>query len=107
MRNAAATWYAAIWIGGNHADAIRACREWCRSVPLCVTVTPTSYVYTGGVEEGVCVRLINYPRFPASVTDLEIKAERLAEFLMVYLCQDSYSIEYQQETVWVSHRDRT
>lgn len=107
MRNQAATWYAAIWIAGSRADAIRACREFCRDTPLCVTVTPTSYVYTGGLQEGVCVRLINYPRFPSSVSDLEIKAERLAEFLLIHLCQESYSIEYPVETHWVSYREQS
>ena len=99
----ASSWYANIWVGGSHADAVRLCRQFCM-VGLCVTVTPTTYVYTAGAEEGVCVRLINYPRFPASTEALQAKAKELAEFLCTELCQWSYSIEMPENTIWVSRR---
>jgi hypothetical protein len=95
-------WYAMIWIAGDYRQAVQSCREFCRDIASCVTVTPTTYIYTGGAEEGVCVRLIHYPRFPSSIDQLEAKARALAEDLRVALCQDSYSIEFQHEIEWNS-----
>lgn len=103
MKKTAPTWYANIWIAGDHTVALQACRYFCQE-GLCVTVTPTTYVYTGGSEEGVCVRLINYPRFPSDPVALRDKAERLAEYLKAELFQGSCSIEFPDETVFVSTR---
>jgi hypothetical protein len=93
-----------IWIAGDYRQAIQTCREFCRDLPSCVTVTPTAYVYTGGMEEGVCVRFFQYPRFPTPIDELKAKAKQLAEDLRVALCQDSYSIEYPHEIEWTSYR---
>jgi hypothetical protein len=101
----APSFYANIWIGGDHARAVQACREFCMTVLLCVTVTPTTFVYVGGVEEGVCVRLINYPRFPKEPAELQETATALAEFLRSALCQHSYTIEGPTETEWNSKRE--
>lgn len=98
------TWYANIWIAGDYRSALQYCREYCFINPLCVTVTPTSFVYKGGLEDGVCVRMINYPRFPKSVESLKQLANNLAEFLRIKLCQESFSIEMPDVTHWVSYR---
>ena len=98
------TWFASVWIAGDHQVALQACREFCQSTPLCVTVTPTTYVYVGGAEDGVCVRLINYPRFPELPGAINTLAKMLAEHLCKALCQQSYTIETPQETVWTSYR---
>lgn len=100
----AATWYANIWMAGDYAHAVQSCRAFCIDVGLCVTVTPTTYVYTGGSETGVCVRLINYPRFPKVPDELEATAKQLAAHLCCALCQQSYSIEFPEITLWVSLR---
>lgn len=94
----AKSFYANIWIGGNHADAVRACREYCDDTPLCVTVTPTSFVYVRGMEEGVCVRLMQYPRFPEDERKIRNTAHDLAGRLLVKLSQRSYSIEFPDTT---------
>lgn len=51
-----------IFIAGDFDEARDLCRAFCDEEGLCVTVTPTTYVYTGGEEDGVIVGLINYPR---------------------------------------------
>lgn len=53
-----------IFMAGDYNAAREICRAYCDEVGYCVTVTPTSYVYTGGEESGFIVGLINYPRFP-------------------------------------------
>lgn len=92
------SFYANIWIGGDYRDAVRACREFCQQIPLCVTVTPASYVYVGGMEEGVCVRVMQYPRFPETEAVLRSTAWQLANRLRTELCQRSYSIEFPDTT---------
>jgi hypothetical protein len=67
-------------------------------------VTPTKFIYTGGAEDGVCVRLINYPRFPKTPEEIVQTASELAEFLRSVLCQWSYSIETPTTTFWQTHR---
>jgi hypothetical protein len=104
VKKTSAAWFANIWIAGDSAKAVQACREFCMVTPLCVTVTSTSYVYTGGMQDGVCVRLIAYPRFETPVAELRGNAERLAEHLCNALCQESYSIEYPTEIEWTSYR---
>ncbi len=76
----------------------------CKDEGLCVTVTPTTYVYTGGSEEGFRVGLINYPRFPKEPGEIRDVAERLAQFLRPCLQQQSYCLESPERTLWVSWR---
>lgn len=94
----AKSFYANIWIGGNYDDAVRACREYTKTHNLCVTVTPTAFVYVGGMEDGVCVRIMQYPRFPESENDLRATADLLANHLRSRLFQRSYSVEFLDKT---------
>jgi len=103
--NTETTWYANIWIAGDYASALDACREFTLFDKTCVTVTKTDYVYTGGMESGVCVRMIQYPRFPTPVEKLEAQTRRLALVLRARLCQESFLIEFPNYTTWDSTRD--
>ena len=94
-----------IYIAGDFADAKRVCRKFCAE-GLCVTVEPTTFVYTGGAEDGVRIRLINYPRFPTDVPTLVATAERLGDLLRAELCQSSYSIVGPSETIFKSWREQ-
>lgn len=93
-----------IFIAGRFAAAEDACRRFCFEEGLCVTVTPTSYVYTGGAEEGVIVGLINYPRFPSSSLNLYSTALALAEHLMDALCQGSCTVQDRDTATWLNRR---
>jgi hypothetical protein len=93
-----------IWIGGDVATIEQKLREHCMENGLCVTVTPTRYIYTGGQEGGVIVGIRNYPRFPTTRTHLMEVAESIAEKLMLVACQWSCMIEGPGETVWLSQR---
>ena len=80
------SFYANIWIAGSAADAERLCRDYCNRVGLCVTVTPTVFIYTGGAQSGVLVRLFNYPKFPAerdSIRDKARDGEYVKDFIPV------------------------
>lgn len=106
MRNELPTYTVEICIAGDHADAVRVCRKFCMAHGFCVTVTPTTYVYTGGAEAGVIVRCINYPRFPTTPADLWAMASVLAEDLRVSLCQHSYSMIAPDRTLWMTEREQ-
>ena len=76
-------------------------RVYCDSVGLCVTVTPTKFIYTGGHEDGVAIGLINYPRFPDSPTGIRGKAVKIARELLAAMGQNRISIVCRDETIMV------
>lgn len=73
---------------------------------LCVAIQPVDYVYTMGAESGVCVTLINYPRFPDTLERLERKAIELGQQLCADLSQGSFTVEGPERTRWFSRRDQ-
>ena len=98
-----------IWMAGNYANAEEICRTFCER-GMCVSISPTNYIYTGGEEMGFCVTLINYPRFPEkTIAAVKHKALTLAYDLMEGLYQQSFSIEDPENTTFYSSRpeDRT
>jgi len=98
------TFWANIWVAGDLTKAEYICGKWCDEVGACVTVTPTNYIYTRGSEAGMCVRFINYPRFPLDSVTIKSQAHQLAEKLLEGLGQQTYSIETPVETIWISYR---
>ena len=97
------TYVATIYVAGDIATARQVCREYCMR-GLCVTVTPTTFVYTGGAEEGVAVGLLNYPRFPSEPKDLYEHARALGQLLMEQLYQHSYLVVSPTRTRFYSRR---
>jgi hypothetical protein len=93
-----------IFMAGDISAATDYVRQYCDESGLCVTVTPTSYIYTNGQEAGFVIGLINYPRFPAAPEELWTTAEDVAAYLRERLYQDSYSIQSPDRTVWYSWR---
>lgn len=93
-----------IFLAGNADDARRVCRQHCMAVGLCVTVTETTFIYTGGEETGVRVGLVNYPRFPSTPEELFAKGEALAEKLITALCQWSALIQSNDRVLWLSRK---
>lgn len=103
MRAETLSYPVSIFIAGDDEQSLQLCREHCDEVGLCVTVTPTTYVYTGGQEAGVVVGLINYGRFPAEAREIFEKARVLAMKLLEGLGQESCSIQAPDKTVWIAH----
>lgn len=92
-----------IFIAGDRRAATEACREFCLR-GLCVSITEADFVFTGGLESGVRVGLINYPRFPSDGASLTQTAINLAHHLIGRLHQSSCSIVTPDETIWLSRR---
>ncbi len=92
-----------IFIASNRADATRLCREFCLR-GLCVSITEADYVFTGGMESGVRVGLINYPRFPKPHDEIWDTAVELARFLIEGTHQQSCTVVGPRETMFLSRR---
>ena len=93
-----------IYIAGDANTAKNVAQRYCTDIGLCVTVTPTEYIYSGGRESGVVIGLINYPRFPDSTDGITAKAVGLADLLLDILSQWSYTIVTTDETIYKSIR---
>lgn len=79
------------------------CQDWVNHVGQCVTVTPTTYIYSNGSERGVAVGFINYPRFPSARRKLRRQALELASLLMDALNQYRVSVVFPRHTVMLSN----
>jgi hypothetical protein len=94
-----------LYMAGDVEHAKQIVRRFCKEVPVCVTVSPTSYIYTGGEELGFVVTFRNYPRFPSTQAALKSKASALANLLRESLAQDSCMIVTPRVTLWSSTRN--
>lgn len=74
------------------------CQRYCDEVGLCVTVSPTSFIYTKGCEDGCVVGLINYPRFPSTAEKITELAIKLAEILKQGFKQTRASVVTSDKT---------
>jgi len=83
-------------------DAEKICQDYVNDIGLCVSTVPTRFIYTKGNENGVCVTLINYPRYPESSYEIKERALVLAEKLKTNLDQNRVSVVFPSETLMLS-----
>lgn len=107
------TYYAKIYVGlrEEYSDKIHKieeayglCQEYCDSVGLCVTVTPTKYIYKNGEEDGIIIGLINYPRFPSTPFGIETTSLEIANKFLVAFNQLKVSVETQETTYMIERQ---
>ena len=94
------TLWAEIHIAGDYRRAVNFCHDRVTDASFCVSVIPADYVYNGGIQSGVRIRLIHYPKYPATLEDIRARARNLAEGLRVELNQYSYTVEDSEKTHW-------
>jgi len=92
-----------IYIAGPIDQIKQQCRKYCEK-GLCVTVTPTDYIYTMGEESGAMIGLINYPRFPKDTADIYEEGVKLGEELMFKCHQGSFTIVTPTTSYFFSRR---
>ena len=102
----ATTYWAKIYIAGPIDVAKQILRLRAKRVGMCVTIEPTTYIYSGGEEAGYVVGLINYPRFPKINLDIEAEAAIIAEELRQGTGQDSYTVMTPTSTTWYTTREQ-
>lgn len=99
------TFWAKIYVSGSTERIKECCREYCLNIGLCVTVTETLFIYTGGEEYGIEIGLINYPRFPDTSEGILSKAIELAAKCRDEAYQWSYLVITPDITIWDSKRE--
>ena len=72
---------------------------------LCVTIEPTTFIYTGGEEAGYVVGLLNYPRFPCDQGALKARARDLMHLLLSATHQHSALMVTQDGSEWITCRE--
>lgn len=98
------TYWVKIYSSGPIEVAKQVIRRDCQRAGLCVTIEPTTFIYTGGEEAGFVVGLINYPRFPATDEDIWSRAADLAREILDATFQDSTLIMSPDKTLWITKR---
>lgn len=92
-------------------EAYVICRNYCDNVGLCVTVTPTRFIYSrgqaiaDGFEDGCFIELIAYPRFSQSKYDIVALSIELAKIFLVKFKQNRISIIASDQTYTVEQGD--
>lgn len=100
------SYWVKIYIAGPIEVAKQIIRREAKSQGMCVTIEPTTYVYTGGEESGYVVGFINYPRFPTDNISIWNKAKSLANILKDETYQNSYTIMDPSVAEFVSDREK-
>ena len=96
-----------IFIAGDINTIKQVVHKYCRDTGFCVTVTPTTYIYTGGEETGVILGIINYARFPTTPKCLFAKAYKLAIQIRYEANQSNFTIMTPTRTWWFCNSNRT
>lgn len=94
-----------LYLSGPIEAAKQAIREDCLRAGLCVTIEPTTFIYTGGEEAGFVVGLLNYPRFPTTPEALEARARDLMGKILDATFQHSALMVTPERSEWVTKRD--
>lgn len=82
----------------------KVCEEYCNE-GLCVTVTPTQFIYKNGREPGCIVGMINYPRFPVEPIIIQQQAIELARKLKAAARQIRVTIITPDDCLMIGEAD--
>lgn len=107
ITKSAGTFTVKLYLSGPIEVAKQIIRAECLREGLCVTVDPTTFIYTGGEESGYVVGLLNYPRVPASSVDIENRAMDLMLKLLAGTYQHSGLLVTPCTSEWVTSREQT
>lgn len=97
------TYWVEVCVAGDVPTMRSVLRRHAFDAGLCVTLSPTEFVYSGGMESGAIVRLINYPRFPKEPSVLWATAITVAELLMDACAQKTCSLVAPDATIWLGN----
>lgn len=75
------------------------CQDFADTEKICVTVTPTEFIYTKGNEPGAIVGGIIYPRFPEEIDSFKKRMVLLLTDLQVTCKQIRVSVVFTDETL--------
>lgn len=107
IRKTERTYTVQIYMAGSLQHAAQHIRRYVFDLGWCVTITPTTFIYTGGEEDGFVIGCLNYPRFPTPDIETYRRAKQLATELMDFLGQKSallVAIGDISETEWLNRQ---
>jgi hypothetical protein len=99
------TYVVRLYLSGPIEAAKQALRGECLREGLCVTIEPTTFIYTGGEEAGFVVGLLNYPRFPTDSAALVDRARTVMHCLLEATLQHSALMVTPESSEWITKRD--
>lgn len=85
----------------------KVCQKCCDEIGLCVTITPTKFIYKNGFEDGCFIGLIQYPRFPEEIEKIKIKAIEMAKIFLEEFNQLKVSVICSDKTYMIRKDDLT
>jgi len=80
-------------------------QQYCDHVGLCVTITPTKFIYKDGFEDGCFICLIQYPRFPTKEDYIKDTAINIAKIFLKKFKQLRISIICSDKTYMIEKED--
>lgn len=99
------TFVVRLYLSGPIEVAKQVLRQECLREGLCITIEPTTFIYTGGEEAGFVVGILNYPRF-ASTSDMLLgRARAIMHRLLDATFQHSALLVAPNTTEWVTKRE--
>ena len=104
LKATADTFWAKIYIAGDYDVAKQLCREYVMK-GLCINISKVDYIYTMGEEIGICVELIQYPRFKKSKGEILVDAIDLGGHLLLGLHQGTFTIMTPNHTFYYTRKD--
>jgi len=99
---AVSTFWVKLYLSGPIEVAKQIIRQETMREGLCVTVESTTYIYTGGEEQGYVIGLINYARFPKENEEIIARAKDLLHKLLDGTYQRSATMMTPTETIWIT-----
>jgi hypothetical protein len=99
------SYWVKIYASGPIEEAKQIIRRECKKEGLCITIDPTTFIYTGGEENGYVIGFINYPRFSSDNDSIWNRAEKIARILLEETYQSSVLIMSFDKCLWISNRD--
>ncbi len=99
------TYQIELFLSGPVEVAKQILRRKCYEQGMCVTIEPTTFIYTGGEEAGYKIGLLNYPRFPKNPKELKQTANELLHLLIEETHQHSGLMVSPEETIWITRRE--
>jgi hypothetical protein len=101
MDSRIATYQATIYIAGDLVTARALLREEAYQQWLCVSLTPTEFVFTGAVESGVAIGFVNYPEVSSTPEKIFERAKDIATKLIPKMGQRSALVVGPDQTEWI------
>lgn len=92
-----------IYIAGNMNTIEETCPEFCER-GACVSIQPTTFVYTTGREFGAEIKFISYARFPKGRDKWNEDAIELAKLLIEKCHQHSCTVIDDQKSIMLTRK---